>query len=153
MPVLSINTIYRDLNLSFGKLLDPNHFEFITIVSDNSYQTVTSAEWLQSMVKTDAQLAPSKYRRDIFDCDDYVMYLKTRVSLFAANTPGNNFPYAIGFILTTLHAFNFGITDQREVFMLNTQSDNRDFLIFDNLQNARDFLSLSNQNSIKFIYI
>lgn len=153
MPILSQNTIYQDLLTSLGKLVDPNHFGFITIVADSSYQTVSSATWLQAMVKTDAQLAPKKYRRDIFDCDDYVMYLKTKVSLFAANTPGNNYPFSIGFLLTTLHAFNFGITDTREVFLLNTQSDDRDFLIFDNLKKASDFLFLSNQNAIKFIYI
>jgi hypothetical protein len=66
MPILSQNTIYQDLLTSLGKLVDPNHFGFITIVADSPYQTISSATWLQSMVKTDGAARSQEIQKGCF---------------------------------------------------------------------------------------
>jgi hypothetical protein len=109
--------------------------------------------WLRNMVLHEPILSPERYRRDIFDCDDYVMFLKTRVSLFAANKKEFISPIAMGFLLTRIHAFNFAILDNNSVYLLNTQSDQVDSLIPQNPQQAADFLDLKSNNPLKFIYL
>lgn len=153
MEIISNTLVYEKLYLTLWKLIPANLSETITLVADNNYLTLKDAAWLQNFVITDPHLAPAKYRYDIFDCDDYVMYLKTKSSLFAANTSGFNYPLAVGFLLTVKHAFNFGITDDGSLFVLNTQSSTRDFLLFDDAQVMSSFLALSTTNPIKFIYI
>jgi hypothetical protein len=115
--------------------------------------TSPDAPSIQNIIISDPILLPEKYRRDIFDCDDYVGYLKTKMNLLAANTAGQTRPFAFGFIITSTHAYNFGIATNKKLFVLNTQSDHHDFLYPDSSNQLGLFLKLNAQNQIKLIYI
>jgi len=151
MPITA-NIVYNILRSFFGTLIPDNIFNDITIIADTSYLTA-DGNWLRDIALNDPILAPSKYRRDIFDCDDYVFYLKTRVGLYAANTPTITRPFAIGYILTDLHAFNFGIDNNNRIYILNTQSEQRNILSPQSAEECAAFLGLTTSNSIKHLYI
>lgn len=151
MPITS-NVVYNILRSYFGSLVPEPAFNYITTISDTSYLTV-DGNWVREMVLHDPVLAPERYRRDIFDCDDYVLYVKTKIGLYAANTPSINRPLAVGYILTNQHAFNFGIDDANRVFILNTQSESRAIISPTSAEDCATFLELSNINPIKHLYI
>ncbi len=149
---ITSNIVYNILRSYFGVLIPNEIFNYVTIIADTSYLT-TDGNWLREMVLHDPILAPERYRRDIFDCDDYVLYVKTRVGLYATNTPTITRPLAVGYILTNQHAFNFGIDDNNRVYILNTQSNQRSIIIPQSSDECATFLGLSNSNPIKNIYI
>jgi hypothetical protein len=151
MPITA-NSVYNILRSYFGTLIPESIFNLITIISDTSYLTA-NGNWLRDMVLNDPILAPERYRRDVFDCDDYVLYVKTKVGLYAANTPTITRPLAVGYILTNLHAFNFGIDDNNQLYILNTQSEQRDIISPQSAEQCASFLCLATNNSIKHIYI
>lgn len=149
---ITYNVVYNILRSYFGELIPNNIYNEITIIADTSYLT-TDGIWLRNMVIHDPVLAPEKYRRDIFDCDDYVLYLKTRVSLYAANTPNITRPLAVGYILTRLHAFNFGIDNDKRLYILNTQSEQREIISPQSKEECAAFLGLTPNNQIQQLYI
>jgi hypothetical protein len=151
MPITS-NTVYNILRYYFGSLISDEYFNYIITIADTSYLPV-NGDWLRDMVIHDPILAPDRYRRDIFDCDDYVLYVKTKVSLFAANSPTITRPFAVGYILTDVHAFNFGIDDVNSIFILNTQSAERSVIKPQFAEDCAKILELSANNPIKHIYI
>jgi len=151
MPITA-NTVYNILRSDFGTLIPDAIFNYITTIADTSYLTA-DGNWLRDMVLHDPILAPEKYRRDIFDCDDYVLYVKTRVGLYAANTPAITRPFAVGYILTKLHAFNFGIDNSNRIYILNTQSDQRDIISPQSAEQCASFLGLTANNPITHLYI
>lgn len=151
MPIHG-TVLYNILRSNFRNFIPDNIFNLVTMVSDSSYLPV-EANWLREMAIHDPILAPSKYRRDIFDCDDYVLYLKTKVGLYAANTPVLTKPLAVGYILTQLHAFNFGVDENNGLYILNTQSELREFIFPKTPEQCSHFLGLSSNNSITYIYI
>lgn len=153
MPTLSASSAFQILKNYFGGFVAPPVFPAITVIADNSYSTMPNPDWLRNMVLHEPILSPARYRRDIFDCDDYVMFLKTRVSLFAANKGEFTSPIAMGFLLTRIHAFNFALLDNNSLYLLNTQSNTVDFLIPQDAQQAANFLGLSANNPLKFIYL
>ncbi len=151
MPIPA-NSVYSILTMYFGALIPEELFNSITIISDTSYLAI-DGNWVRNMVLHDPVLAPERYRRDIFDCDDYVLYVKTRIGLYAANTPSITRPLAVGYILTDKHAFNFGIDDTNGIFILNTQSDERKIIKPRSSTECAAFLELTNNNPIKHVYI
>lgn len=150
--VVTSNQVYNVFRSYFRGLIPDSIFNDITIISDTSYQTIDGV-WLRDMVLNDAILAPLRYRRDIFDCDDYVLYLKAKIGLYAANTESITRPLAVGYILTKQHAFNFGIDNNGHLFILNTQSENRSILNPASAEECAFFLQISNINPIKNVYI
>jgi len=151
MPVTS-DAFYNILIKYFSPFIKKELFNSILTIADTSYETVDS-KWLRDMVLSDPILAPLKYRRDIFDCDDYVLYLKTKISLYAANTKNITRPFAVGYIFTTQHAFNFGLNNTNKLYILNTQSDNRDLIIPKTQEECSNFLKLTKTNLIQHLYI
>jgi hypothetical protein len=150
---ITANEVYNILRRNFGTLIPIETFNTITIIADTSYLTTDSA-WLREMAIHDPILSPSRYRRDIFDCDDYVLYLKTSVSLYAANSKNITRPFAVGYILTKLHAFNFGIDENKRLYILNTQSTQRDLIAPQTPEECANFLDLGlSNNKIQQLYI
>jgi len=151
MPITA-NIVYNILRSYFGTLIPDDIFNYITTIADTSYLTA-DGNWLRNMVIHDPILAPERYRRDLFDCDDYVLYVKTRVGLYAANTPSISRPLAVGYILTNFHAFNFGIDNNNCIYILNTQSDQRELISPQSPEECAAFLGLTTNNPIKHLYI
>lgn len=153
-PTETINrqVMYNVLWHYFNVLVVDGTFNIRTIIADSSYLPVNPT-WLYNMVVADPILAPARYRKDIFDCDDYVLHVKTTVSLFSANDPEIKRPLAVGSILTTRHAFNFGIANNHKLFILNTQSDNRTPVFPSSAEHCAELLDLSIQNHIQLIYL
>jgi hypothetical protein len=152
MVNISAETVFTILSNKLEQFTPNNTFSIMAIIADEGYVTVPP-NWLRDTVLHEAILSPSKYRRDIFDCDDYVMFLKTKISLYAANKKEFNRPIAAGFLLTQIHAFNFGITDENKLFILNTQSADVDLIIDPLPGECAQFLDIAENNLIKFIYI
>lgn len=142
-------TVLNILNYGFNKLIGDENFVKLTIVSDNIYST-TERDWIISAITTDPILSPSRYVNNVFDCDDYVLYLKTKMSLYA-QTNKLKVPLAIGFIITNRHAFNFCIDANQDTNIINTQSDDKAFT--NQVDNYAAFLKLTDSNSIQLIYI
>jgi len=151
MPITR-NIVYNILRGYFRTLIPDNIFNYITTIADASYLTA-DGNWLRDMVLHDPILAPKRYRSDIFDCDDYVLYVKTKVGLYAANTPTIKRPLAVGYILTNLHAFNFGIDNNNRIYILNTQSEGRDIISPQSAEECAAFLGLATNNPIRQLYI
>lgn len=152
-PLTSAN-IYQILRNYFGSLLaDPRLFKYQVLVTDNSYFSAPDAQHIQTIIRSDPVLLPEKYRRDIFDCDDYALYLKTKMNLLAANAAGQTRPFAFGYIITTKHALNFGIGDKKELYVIDTQSDDRAFLYPESVKQLANFLELDPKNQLELIYL
>ena len=130
-------------------LMSAAEFPIRTIVADETYLE-TPPDFVRDAIMTDPVLSPSNYHADIFDCDDYVQYLKTKLSLYAASNhlPA---PLAVGYICTTNHAFTLCIGPNAQLFLINTQSD--DHAITGDRETFRQFLSLRPDNRITCIYI
>jgi hypothetical protein len=118
-------------------------------IADTSYLTV-SPVWVRNVILADPVLAPARYKYDLFDCDDYVQYLKVRMAMFAA---AKQFPapIALGYLLTKEHAFNFCISHERALWLINTQSDDKPMT--DNPETFVEFLRLRASNPLLTIYI
>jgi len=119
------------------------------IISDEEYLGI-DPQWVVNSIITDPILAPKRYRKNVFDCDDYVIYLKSKTGLYAQNNK-LSCPLAIGFLLTKIHAYNFCIDDNRTLHIINTQSKERKTSSDQN--NFSTFLEIDESNPIQFIYI
>jgi hypothetical protein len=143
MKVLNI------LSNLLGPLMPVAEFQYRTTLADNEYLE-TEPGFVVSAIVTDPILSVQSYHAEIFDCDDYVLYLKTKLSLYAAS---NRFsaPLAVGYLFTTNHAFNFCIGSSSILHLINTQSESHpvtcDPTTFSN------FLSIGPSNRITTIYI
>jgi len=154
MTPLASSEVYQIIRGYFSPLLsDSRLFKFQVLVADNSYFSAPDAKDIQTIINSDPVLLPQRYRRDIFDCDDYAIYLKTKMNLIAANTTGQTRPFAFGYIITSNHAYNFGIGHSKEIYVINTQSDNRYYLYPESISQLSQFLELNTQNPIKSIFI
>src|SRR5262245_50727730 len=104
-PVIANDQVLNILSYYFSKLIPAEEFLLRTIIADESYLTVPPP-WVRNCILTDPILAPKKYQKEVFDCDDYVQYLKTKMDLYAA---AKQFPapIAVGYLLTKIHAFSF----------------------------------------------
>ena len=147
--VLRKNTVLNILSFGFSKLMGDEDFSKLTIVADESYGTV-ERDWVMAGITTDPVLSPDHYVNDVFDCDDYVLYLKTKMSLYAQANKLKT-PLAVGFIMTKRHAFNFCIDQKRDIHIINTQSGDKASTSDPNTFAA--FLNLTGSNSIQIIYI
>ncbi|WP_338277199.1 hypothetical protein [Corallococcus caeni] len=112
--------IERKIASGFGDILGKSG-HFPVVVVDNQYQPV-QADWIKAAIETDAVLVRKPYTRDVFDCDDYAFYLKTKFALVAQqkNVPA---PFALGVLITKLHAFNFCFEPDTTLHLINTQVD------------------------------
>jgi hypothetical protein len=146
---IDLETVERLLLRNFGPLFPPREFPFRTVVADNIYLEV-SPDFVRGAILTDPVLSAPSYHADIFDCDDYVWYLKTKLSLFAANNRLAA-PLAVGTLLTVKHAFSFCIASGSQLFLINTQSDQVEVCGDKTL--FAQCLSLGPSNSIQSIYI
>jgi hypothetical protein len=104
----------------FGNILGGSG-HFPVVIVDNRYQPV-QADWIKAAIETDAVLVRKPYTNDVFDCDDYAFYLKTKFALVAQqkNVPA---PFALGVLVTRLHAFNFCFEPDATLHLINTQAD------------------------------
>jgi hypothetical protein len=122
-PIISSNQVQNILSYYFSALIPPNEFAIRTIIADGSYITVPPG-WVRNCIVADPILAPENYVNDVFDCDDYVQYLKTKVSLYAASKKFPA-PIAVGYLFTKIHAFSFCIDPSSQLYLINTQSTTR----------------------------
>jgi len=118
-------------------------------IVDDHYQSVEVADVLTS-ISLDPWLAPNIYHADVFDCDDFVMYLRTKFAMWA-RTSGLSSPLALGFILTVHHAFNFCVDASYKLNLINTQSEARSFT--NKPAEYAAFLEWRDGNPIQLIYV
>jgi hypothetical protein len=131
----------------FGDLVGPE-FPNRMIVADDTYEAADLG-WVVDSIRTDPVLAIERYRSDVFDCDDYALYLKTKVGLYAQGVLLH--PLAVGFLFTQRHAFNFSVGDGQALSVIDTQSADR--RTEGDRSRFESFLGTSRDNIIQFIYI
>lgn len=134
---------------AFGDLVSQGEYSQRVILGDDRYVLVEPA-WVLESITTDPVLSPDRYARDVFDCDDYVIYLKSKIGLFAQNSKAPA-PFAVGYIFTTRHAFNFCIDPESALHVINTQSEDRATCSRSDQYQA--FLRLGASNYIQSIYL
>lgn len=149
MPPISSTSVSNLLFGIFSQYVPPGELQARTVIADDEYLPVP-LDMVMASITSDPILAPERYRRNVFDCDDYVMHMKTKLGLFA-QTNKLIAPLAFGFILTTVHAYNFGLDPSGTIFIVNTQSSDRPVQTDPNLFGV--FLNLSNKNIVRLIYI
>lgn len=117
----------QDMGLVLGSrlraLVPVSEWDFRVIMVDQSWLTV-SADFLYQVIRSDPMLSPNHYEDEVFDCDDFALALKTKMAFFAQNNKLQT-PYAVGFILTKKHAFNFCIEEGGSMALIDTQYDHR----------------------------
>lgn len=133
----------------FVDLIGAEEFTKRMIIADKQYRPV-EVDFVMESVRTDPILSAERYRRNVFDCDDYVLYLKTKLNLYA-HARNYHSPFALGFLLTKEHAFNFCINANKSLYLINTQS--KDQAITNDNEQFGDFLGLREGNAIQFVYI
>jgi hypothetical protein len=146
---LSKMRVLTILSNTVGPLIPAAEFPIRTVVADDTYLE-TPPEFVVDAIRTDPVLSPASYQANIFDCDDYVQYLKTKLSLYAA-TNHLPAPLAVGYLCTNDHAFTVCIGPNTQLFLINTQSD--DHLFTGDPATFRQFLSLRPGNGIIFVYM
>lgn len=121
-----------------------------TIISDDLYLRVDTT-WILGMIAHDPLIAnANSYVPDVFDCDDYVHWLRSQASLFALQNKLSA-PLAVGTLMTTDHAFNVIIRLDGEVEIVNTQSAGH--ATEPDPEKFAGFLRLSPSNQLRSIYI
>lgn len=146
---IDIDGVMNILAGSIRPLMPANEFRPRTIIADNRYLQVPP-DFVRNAIVTDPILSAQNYHADIFDCDDYVQYLKTKMSLYATTNRLQS-PLAVGYMLTTVHAFSYCIGPGSRLYLINTQSDT--VLVTGDQATFRQFLSLRPDNQITCIYI
>ena len=119
------------------------------VVVDEQYSTVEPDTVLAS-ITADPILASSSFRQNVFDCDDYVLYLRTKVALFASRT-GLPAPLAVGYLITAEHAFNFCIDPAQRITLIDTQSNTVPST--NDPAEFTSFLNLTPGNTLALVYI
>jgi hypothetical protein len=138
------------LGNGFSALVPSEEWICRVVLADVRYLTV-SADFLYEAIRTDPLLSPKRYTREIFDCDDFALALKTKMAYYAQNNKLEA-PFAVGFILTQQHAFNFCIDDAQNIVLIDTQYDDKP----PEIDQARfaSYLNLSARgNFIQVIYV
>jgi hypothetical protein len=151
IPNSRVNTILIN---SLGQFVPPDAndestFKYRALIVDKAYITV-SPVWVKNAILADPVLSPERYKNDVFDCDDYVQYLRVRMALYAANHD-LSFPLALGYLFTKKHAFSFCLDHDRSLWLINTQSDAK--AMTNDLELFVQFLEYSRSNPITHIYI
>ncbi len=131
-----------------GLLLDSEMGDRV-IVADRRYRSV-SPEWLRATALADPVLDRANYENDVFDRDDFVQYLRTKVALYA-HAQKLDAPLAAGFLLTQKHAVNFCIDSGQNVHLFDTQSGGR--ILASDPALFTGVLNLTPSNPIRMIYI
>jgi len=147
--ILDKSEVANILYAAFNDFIDPNEFPIRVILADDQYLPADIA-WVINSIETDPILSPGRYTRNIFDCDDYVLYLKTKMGLFAQKAKAAA-PFALGFLLTQKHAFNLCIDENKQIHLINTQSDNKASTA--ERQAFATFLNVGSSNTIQIIYL
>ncbi len=147
--ILSNAKVQTIISYYFGPLIPAAEFPFRVILADEAYLAV-SPEWVRNCILNDPVLVPQNYQNNVFDCDDYVQHVKTRMSLYAAACRLAA-PLAVGYLFTKVHAFSFCINPARELFLIDTQSDAK--AITHDATAFPAFLTWSPGNPITHIYI
>lgn len=140
-------TVARALHAAFLSV----HPDPPLVIVDEVYRPVDAALVVAS-IKADTMLARTSYAPNVFDCDDYVVYLRTKLAIWARNN-GLSQPLAVGYIITTEHAFNFCIDSDQRVVLINTQSETEHIDTAENPMTFASFLNLSPGNDLRLIYI
>ena len=117
-------------------------------VVDNGYIPL-SRTFVLNTIKYDEWLKRDiSYIPDVFDCDDYAMYLKCKISKMFVNEQ-QKLPGALGFIITTKHAFNFSVDNRGSVVIYDTLKTKFET----NPKMFPIFLEIKPGNNLKLIYI
>ena len=147
--LMSNGRVFNIISNVLGPLMPPAEFQIRTTLADNEYLE-TTPEFVVSSIVADPVLSVQSYHAEIFDCDDYVLYLKTKLSLYAASNLLSA-PLAVGYLFTDNHAFTFCISSGSVLFLINTQS--ADHAVTGDPATFVEFLSLGPGNRITTIYI
>jgi hypothetical protein len=119
------------------------------VIADTTYVGVP-VQFVRQIARADPNLRPTAYRADLFDCDDYVQYLKICLSLYAVHR-GLPAPLAVGFLITSDHAFNLFFDPAGALHLLDTQSPQR--VVESRGDSFAKFLRISASNRLLSIYI
>lgn len=142
---LTKQNISQIIKLNFSWVKDLRKKVFIM---DNGYKPLSKA-FVLNTIKDDEWLKTDKsYKPEVFDCDDFVMYLKCKVSKIFVQDQ-QQLPGAIGFIITSGHAFSLSIDSKRKITIYDTvrtklETDPEKFA---------SFLEINPGNIVKLIYI
>lgn len=118
------------------------------VLTDREYQTV-QLQWLIDRINFDDVLTGT-YVPEVFDCEDFVLYLRTRTSLYAVLHQANA-PMALGFIFTDIHAFNFCIDDDQNLVIVDTTKTKENWYC-QKVEQFASFLEIdSGQNTIRIV--
>ncbi len=147
--LISNSRLFNILSNLLGPLMPAAEFPIRTTLADTEYLE-TAPDFVVAAIVTDPVLSAQSYHADIFDCDDFVLYLKTKLSLYAASNRLRA-PLAVGYLFTTNHAFNFCIDVGSKLFLINTQSD--DHAVTGDPAAFSQFLSIGPGNRITTVYI
>lgn len=143
-------TVAGILSNLLGPLVPGGEFPLRTIIADRYYCGLSPGFALNAILTDPVLSSPSSYQPDIFDCDDYVLHLKTKLGLYAA-TQRLPAPPAIGYVFTTDHALSFCVDDAGVLFLINTQSANH--AIVSDPADFATFLELYPANPITCIHL
>ena len=102
---------------SFGFLGEGNSFLSKILVCDREY-LLLNKQFVNSRFMNHTSMHPTLYQRDVFDCDDYCLMAKA-VSSADAVVQGFDYPYALGFIVTDIHATSFFINDDFDIQLVD----------------------------------
>lgn len=149
MALLTGVQVWQILDAALDSVMSPTRRQQKLIVTDEAYTTISVSMVKQSIV-TDPVLGPASYLPNAFDCDDYCIYLKSKLAL-AARSSNKPAAFAAGCIITQQHAFNFCIDPQGAVALVNTQSTSRAHTT--DKSTYADFLSTGSGNLVELVLI
>ncbi len=156
MVAITARTLRQQINRHLADYLAAGRSS--VIIADGYYTLVDGSaidiEWILQAVRTDPIISPSQhghvYREDLFDCDDYVLYLRNKVALYIMGVAEH--PLALGCILTRKHAFNFCYEGQGTLHIINTQHT-PDVVTTCEPAEFEKFLDMGAGNRIDLVYV
>jgi hypothetical protein len=116
--------ILATIRSAFGAWIggDERFSSRVHVVDTNGYRGITK-NWVLDYIKGDAIISsgPKQGNPEIFDCDDFVMYLKTQLALYAFSNQLRH-PLAVGIIVMPEHALSFCIEAASIVHLIDVHS-------------------------------
>jgi len=88
-------------------------------IADLSYYTFSKDAWRKVLRKL--WIKPFSYQSDVFDCDDFAVFMLNRVML-AARLARFKKQLCFGIAWSKIHAFNFLITKDEELYCFEPQT-------------------------------
>jgi len=110
---------------AFGDWIGDGFDSRVHVVDRNDYRGVTK-DWVLDYIRGDAIISsgPKPGNPEIFDCDDFVMYLKTQLALYAFSNQLLH-PLAVGVIMMPQHALSFCIEAPNIAHLIDAHSPDK----------------------------